>query len=56
MIKMGEVQDALEKRKSKKPINKSNGFFGCKACNAELFERDRFCKYCGQRLDWGLNK
>lgn len=51
------VNEALEKQIAKKPINKLSRELllpeeKCVECGTILFTSDRYCPYCGQRIDW----
>ena len=49
-----DVEQALERNVAKKPkINKYNSRHICDNCGRSIFKYANFCKYCGQKLDWG---
>ena len=51
-----EVKKAVEREKPKKPdnITPKDGYrIGlCKACGTPIDNGDRFCRICGQKLNW----
>ena len=48
------IKQALERNVAKKPkINKYNSRHICDNCGRSIFKYANFCKYCGQKLDWG---
>lgn len=51
-----EVKKAVERDKPKKPDNvmKKDGLLIglCKACGTPIDNGHRFCRICGQKLDW----
>ena len=53
---LGMAIQALEKQIAKKPLK--GGLYSCPNCETLLpygaFEpKGAYCKYCGQKLDWG---
>lgn len=60
--------EALKKQTPTKPkheaINKLNYAYICPACNKFIFKNEQshgnidipYCKWCGQKLDWGEEK
>ena len=54
--KDGEAFDmaikALEKQIPKKPSRWQDGYSCCSNCKRGIIKEDRFCCYCGQRIDW----
>lgn len=51
-----EVQEALEKQKPKKPagVLRKDGFLlgPCRSCGAVVNTGNKFCRICGQKLNW----
>ena len=51
-----EVSNAVEKQKEECPIAVLSIFGGkeyeCKNCGSPVEYFDKYCRYCGQRLDW----
>ncbi len=50
-IDRGKVVEAFTKYTAKKPVEKFP-FHHCPSCNTVIAEHNKFCRECGQKLDW----
>ena len=58
-FKEAKELDAILARDKAKPARKEDGAYNdtswtmyfCPTCNSIIYKEDKFCKYCGQRID-----
>ena len=47
-----ECRDAVEKQTAKKPKKMLGSYDGVCECGKHIFDCDKFCYECGQKVDW----